>query len=120
MAGAGGSSKEDLAVMMNRLGLQEEDLNNVVFEDEAPSPTETTGKLAIARFTLTSNETVFVILNFILVVQGNLQGILVPKEKKKHSSKVAKNIGKSWYVKEKFGRSAKVLKENKIWERLLK
>jgi hypothetical protein len=47
MAGVGGSSKEDLAAMMNRLGLQEEGLDNVVFEDEAPSPTETTSKLAI-------------------------------------------------------------------------
>jgi hypothetical protein len=65
----------------------------------------------------------FVILIFILVVQGNLQGIPIPKEnekKKKHFFKVVKSFedtkkfGKPWYVKEKVGRSAKVLKEKNM------
>jgi hypothetical protein len=61
----------------------------------------------------------------ILVVWGNSQGIPSPKEKEKeknkkdHSSKVVKTwwapeqFGYPWYVKEKVGRSAKVLKKQK-------
>jgi hypothetical protein len=55
-------------------------------------------------------------------VQEKIQGIPSPKEKEKkdkNSSMVVKSlegtkkIGKPWYVKEKVGRSAKVIKKGK-------
>jgi hypothetical protein len=50
------------------------------------------------------------------VVQGNLQGNLSPKEKEALLQDCeclvgTKKFGKPWYVEEKFGKSAKVLKK---------
>jgi hypothetical protein len=44
-----GTEKDDMDVMMKRLGLREEDLDDVVYEDEAPLPEEATRWLANAR-----------------------------------------------------------------------
>jgi hypothetical protein len=45
------SNRDDGSIesMMKQLGLREEDLDNTVFEDEAPPPPEATCWLAIAR-----------------------------------------------------------------------
>jgi hypothetical protein len=88
MAGAGGSSKEDLAAMMNRLGLREEDLDNVVFKDEAPSLTETTGWLAIARVYSDEQRNRVCYFNFYIGGARQLARDSHSKRKKKHSSKL--------------------------------
>jgi hypothetical protein len=48
-SGSGASGKSDLDSMMKRLGLREEDLDDVVFEDQSPPPVDATRWLAIAR-----------------------------------------------------------------------
>jgi hypothetical protein len=48
-SGSGGTGKDDLDSMMKKLGLREEDLDDVVFEDQPPPPVEVTRWLAIAR-----------------------------------------------------------------------
>jgi hypothetical protein len=47
-AGGGSSRKEDLDVMLKKLGLCEEDLDDVVFEEESLRPVESTRCLAIS------------------------------------------------------------------------
>jgi hypothetical protein len=46
---SGGEGKDDLDEMMRKLGLREEDLDDVVYEEEPPPPPEVTRWLAIAR-----------------------------------------------------------------------
>ena len=48
MSSSSGGDK-DLAVMMKRMGIREEDLDDVVFEEEDPPLAEATRWLAIAR-----------------------------------------------------------------------
>lgn len=47
--GQGGSNKVDLQELMKTIGLEEEDLDDVVFENEDPSSAESTRWLAIIR-----------------------------------------------------------------------
>jgi hypothetical protein len=47
-SGAGSSGKDDLDELMKKLGLWEEDLDDVVFEEEPTPPAESTRWLAIA------------------------------------------------------------------------
>jgi hypothetical protein len=46
---AAGSRKDDLEEMMKNLGLREEDLDDVIFEEEPAPPAESTRWLVIAR-----------------------------------------------------------------------
>jgi hypothetical protein len=48
-SGSAAPGKDDLDVLMKKLGLREEDLDDVVYEDEPPPPATATRWLAIAR-----------------------------------------------------------------------